>query len=290
MTTENGNKITHEEFRKMNSEDKILNVASGFVPPRGRPQEKILNELLDKIEEDTPTRTLTIMRYLKVAAAVVIILLSVKMIPGLLFAQQVKTPNAEQQEIILPDGSEVILNSASKLKWNKRNFTDKRYLTLTGEAFFDVQKGNEFVIETKNGEVEILGTQLNVFSRGNEFWVSCLRGRVLVRHKDREEVITPGEMVRLDEEELQKSTSQTIENTASWKEGILHFEETKLSTIFAELERQFDVKILFSGNEERKATIDFSNKNLQEALDVVCIPMELKYEVDNDKITISEKK
>jgi ferric-dicitrate binding protein FerR (iron transport regulator) len=290
MTTENGNKITHEEFRKMNSEDKILNVASGFVPPRGRPQEKILNELLDKIEEDTPTRTLTIMRYLKVAAAVVIILLSVKMIPGLLFAQQVKTANAEQQEIILPDGSEVILNSASKLKWNKRNFTDKRYLTLTGEAFFDVQKGNEFVIETKNGEVEILGTQLNVFSRGNEFWVSCLRGRVLVRHKDREEVITPGEMVRLDEEELQKSTSQTIENTASWKEGILHFEETKLSTIFAELERQFDVKILFSGNEERKATIDFSNKNLQEALDVVCIPMELKYEVDNDKITISEKK
>ncbi|WP_319227001.1 FecR domain-containing protein [Draconibacterium orientale] len=290
MTTENGNKITHEEFKKMNSEDKILNVASGFVPPSGRPQENILNELLDSIEEDTPTRTLTIMSYLKVAAAVVIILLSVKMIPGLLFAQQVKTANAEQQEIILPDGSEVILNSASKLKWNKRNFTDKRYLTLTGEAFFDVQKGNEFVIETKNGEVEILGTQLNVFSRSNEFWVSCLRGRVLVRYKDREEVITPGEMVRLDEEELHKSTSQTIENTASWKEGILHFEETKLSTIFAELERQFDVKILFSGNEERKATIDFSNKNLQEALDVVCIPMELKYEVDNDKITISEKK
>lgn len=290
MTTENGNKITHEEFKKMNSEDKILNVASGFVPPSGRPQENILNELLDSIEEDTPTRTLPIMRYLKVAAAVVIILLSVKMIPGLLFAQQVKTANAEQQEIILPDGSEVILNSASKLKWNKRNFTDKRYLTLTGEAFFDVQKGNEFVIETKNGEVEILGTQLNVFSRSNEFWVSCLRGRVLVRYKDREEVITPGEMVRLDEEELHKSTSQTIENTASWKEGILHFEETKLSTIFAELERQFDVKILFSGNEERKATIDFSNKNLQEALDVVCIPMELKYEVDNDKITISEKK
>ncbi|WP_321996410.1 FecR domain-containing protein [Draconibacterium orientale] len=290
MTTENRNKITHEEFKKMNSEDKILNVASGFVPPSGRPQENILNELLDSIEEDTPTRTLTIMSYLKVAAAVVIILLSVKMIPGLLFAQQVKTANAEQQEIILPDGSEVILNSASKLKWNKRNFTDKRYLTLTGEAFFDVQKGNEFVIETKNGEVEILGTQLNVFSRSNEFWVSCLRGRVLVRYKDREEVITPGEMVRLDEEELHKSTSQTIENTASWKEGILHFEETKLSTIFAELERQFDVKILFSGNEERKATIDFSNKNLQEALDVVCIPMELKYEVDNDKITISEKK
>lgn len=290
MTASKGNKITHEEFGKMSSEDKILNVASGFVPPKGRPQEDILNELLDKMEEDSPTRSFPIIRYLQVAAAVAIMLLSVKVVPGLLFARQVKTANAEQQEITLPDGSEVILNSASKLKWNKRNFTDKRYLMLTGEAFFDVQKGNEFVIETKNGEVEILGTQLNVFSRGNEFWVSCLIGKVRVRHKDREEIITPGEMVRLNKEELQKSTSETIENTASWKEGILHFEETKLSTIFAELERQFDVTIFFDGNEERKATIDFSNKNLQEALDVVCIPMELKYEVDNDKITISEKK
>ncbi|WP_163324740.1 FecR family protein [Draconibacterium mangrovi] len=290
MTTNNGNKITQEEFGKMSSEDKILNVASGFVPPKGRPQDDILNELLDKMEEDSPTRTLPIIRYLQVAAAVAIILLTVRVVPGLLFAQQVKTANAEQQEITLPDGSEVILNSASKLKWNKRNFTDKRYLTLTGEAFFDVQKGNEFVIETKNGEVEILGTQLNVFSRGNEFWVSCLRGKVRVRHQDSEQIITPGEMVRLDDEELQKTTSETIENTASWKEGILHFEETKLSTIFAELERQFDVTIFFDGNEERKATIDFSNKDLQEALDVVCIPMELKYEVDNDKITISEKK
>ncbi len=290
MTTENGNKITHEEFKKMSSEDKILNVAGGFVPPKGRPQEDILNELLDKMEDDSPTRTFPIIRYLQVAAAVAIILLAVRVVPGLLFAQQVRTANAEQQEITLPDGSEVILNSASKLKWNKRNFTDKRYLTLTGEAFFDVQKGNEFVIETKNGEVEILGTQLNVFSRDNEFWVSCLRGKVRVRHRDREEIITPGEMVRLDDEELQKTTSETIENTASWKEGILHFEETKLSTIFAELERQFDVTIFFEGNEERKATIDFSNNDLQEALDVVCIPMELKYEVDNDKITISEKK
>nr|WP_319267162.1 FecR domain-containing protein [uncultured Draconibacterium sp.] len=290
MTTNNGNKITQEEFGKMSSEDKILNVASGFVPPKGRPQEDILNELLDKMEEDTPTRTLPIIRYLQVAAAVAIILLTVRVVPGLLFAQQVRTANAEQQEITLPDGSEVILNSASKLKWNKRNFTDKRYLTLTGEAFFDVQKGNEFVIDTKNGEVEILGTQLNVFSRDNEFWVSCLRGKVRVRHNDQQEIITPGEMVRLSKEQLQKSTSETIENTASWKEGILHFEETKLSTIFAELERQFDVKVIFDGNEERKATIDFSNKNLLEALDVVCIPMELKYEVDNDKITISEKK
>ncbi|MDX8339802.1 FecR domain-containing protein [Draconibacterium sp. IB214405] len=290
MSTDNGNKITHEEFRKMDSEEQILNVAGSFVPPAGRPQQDILNDILNNIEEKEPTRTLPIIRYMKVAAAVALILLSVKVVPGLLSAKQVRTSFAEQQEITLPDGSEVVLNAGSKLKWNKRKFNKQRYLTLTGEAFFDVEKGNEFVISTKNGDVEILGTQLNVFSRNNEFWVSCLEGKVLVRHQNQEQIITPGQMVRLNEEELQKSTSETIENTTSWKEGILHFEETKLSTIFAELERQFDVKVSFDGNDERRATLDFSNKNLQEALDVVCIPMELEYDVNNNKITITEKK
>ena len=68
------------------------------------------------------------------------------------------------------------------------------------------------------------------------------------------------------------------------------FEDTPLNTIFDELERQFNVSIKIEGDASRLATIDFSNENLNEALDVVCIPMELNYEIKNNKkITISEK-
>ncbi|WP_297087352.1 FecR family protein [uncultured Draconibacterium sp.] len=289
MIAKNGNKISHDEFKKMTSEDKILNVASGFDTPKGRPQQNILNEIINEADEKVPTRTIGLIRYFQIAAAIAILLLGIRVVPGILSAQQIKTANAEQQEISLPDGSEVFLNADSKLKWNRRKFAEERNLTLSGEAFIDVVKGDDFVIETKLGRVEILGTQLNVYSRNNVFWVSCLRGKVLVKSNSQQQIITPGEMVQLNDGILMKSTSEKIENTASWKEGIFHFEETKLSTIFAELERQFDISVSFKGNGERKATIDFSNKNLKEALDVVCIPMELKYEVENQKIIISEK-
>jgi ferric-dicitrate binding protein FerR (iron transport regulator) len=290
MQNNSENNITSKEFAEMNSEDKILKMASGFVPPKGRQQKEILDAVLTKIEGNTPSRKIGFIRYLQAAAAVLILLALIKVIPNIISAQQVKTKFAEQNEIVLPDGSDVVLNADSKIEWNKKKFINKRYLSLYGEAYFDVKKGAEFIIETKNGKVEILGTQLNVFSRGDDFWVSCISGKVRVSSNQQQQIIYPGEWVKLNDSELVKSKSESILSTALWKEGVCHFEQTKLNAIFAELERQFDIKIQFTGDGERKATIDFSNRNLQEALDVVCIPMELNYEVTNKKkVIITEK-
>jgi ferric-dicitrate binding protein FerR (iron transport regulator) len=282
------NNITPQEFNSMNSEDKILQMASGLIPPKGKPQNEVLDSLLNKIETTTPTRTIHLKKYIQAVAAIILLLIGIKIVPTMLSAQQLKTSMAQQSEVILPDGTQVTLNADSKLKWNKNKFNDERSLTLSGEAYFDVKKGNNFRIKTKNGSVEILGTQLNVFSRENEFWVSCISGRVRVTANNKQQTITPGEWVRLDNSDLVKFTSESIEKTSMWRNGVCHFEETKLNAIFAELERQFDVSIQFEGNAERKVTIDFSIENLTEALDVLCIPMGLSYEIKNRKIYISE--
>ncbi|MCY1722878.1 FecR domain-containing protein [Prolixibacteraceae bacterium Z1-6] len=289
MQNNSENNMTPEEFRKMNSEEKILKMASGLVLPKGKPQNEVLDSLLNKIEDSSPTRKINLSRYFQAAAAVIILLVAFKVVPNMLSAQQLKTANAQQAELTLPDGTEVVLNADSKIKWNKKKFNNARYLQLEGEAFFKVKKGDQFVIKTNNGTVEILGTQLNVFSRNEKFWVSCITGRVRVSANNMQQIITPGEWVQLNDSGLEKSESESIENTIMWKNGISHFEETQLDAIFAELERQFDVSIQFEGNGERKATIDFSNDDLTEALDVVCIPMELNYEIKNKKINISEK-
>jgi len=289
MQNNSENNMTPEEFKEMNSEEKILQIASGLVPPEGKPQSEVLDSLLGKIEEKTPTRTIQLKRYIQAAAAIVILLIGIKAIPSIFAVQHLKTTYAEQAQLTLPDGSEVALNADSKIKWNKKNFNEKRYLTLSGEAFFNVKKGDQFIIKTKNGMVEILGTQLNVFSRNKKFWVSCISGKVRVSANNQQQIITPGEWIELNETGLTKSESESIENTSMWKDGIFHFEDTQLDAIFAELERQFNVTIRFDGNGERKATVDFSNEDLNEALDIVCIPMELNYEIKNRKINISEK-
>lgn len=284
------NNITPTEFNKMSSEEKIMKMASGLIPPSGKPENEALELLLNKMEQSSPTKAFRLKRFFQAAAAIVIILLSVYSANSYLSKEIVKTKFAEQTDIKLPDGTQVALNADSKLVWNDKRFNQKRQLTLKGEAFFDVKKGDKFIIKTKNGTVEILGTQLNVFSRNNNFWVSCISGKVRVLANNEQHIITPGEFVKLTTKGLQKSNSETIENTISWKDGIFHFEDTPLHAIFSELERQFNVSIKIEGDASRLATIDFSNKNLNEALDIVCIPMELNYEFNNKKIIISEKK
>lgn len=278
------------ELNKMNSEEKIMKMASGLVPPSGKPESEVLGLLLDKIELSSPTKTFSLKRFFQAAAAIIIILLSVYSVNTYFINESEITRLAEKSKITLPDETKVTLNADSKLVWNDKKFIKKRQLTLQGEAYFDVKKGDKFIIKTKNGTVEILGTQLNIFSRENIFWVSCISGKIRISANNQQQIITRGELVKLTTKGLIKSISKTIENTTSWKDGMFHFEETPLNTIFDELERQFDVSIKIEGDANRLATIDFSNKNLKEALDVVCIPMELNYEIKNNKkITISEK-
>src|SRR5690606_10369715 len=74
------------------------------------------------------------------------------------------TGRGENTEIILPDGSTVLLNADSRLSWN-RDFTDSlREIHLTGEAFFEVVRDTlrPFVVHTGDMDVTVLGTTFNV--------------------------------------------------------------------------------------------------------------------------------
>lgn len=290
MKDESKNKFTPAEFNKMSSEEKILKMANGLIPPSGKPESEVLDSLLNKIEQSSSTKSFQLKRFFQAAAAIVILLLSIYSVNYYFSNKIVKTQFAEQAEITLPDGTEVTLNAGSKLAWNDKKFTKKRQLTLNGEAYFNVKKGDEFIIKTNLGRVEILGTQLNVFSRDNTFWVSCVSGKVRVLANSKQQIILPGDIVELTANGLIKTNKNDIEQTISWKQGVFYFEDKPLISIFAELERQFDVSIQYEKLEDRLITVSFSNNKLSEALDIVCIPMGLNYEVDNNqKVRIYKK-
>ncbi|MFV0592474.1 MAG: FecR family protein [Draconibacterium sp.] len=281
-------KITSAEFHKMDTEEKILKAMDGFGTPEGMGTEEALEALFKKADARKPAKFIRLSRYLQAAAAVVVLLLGFYTVNNVFSHDKVKTAFAEQTKFSLPDGTQVALNAGSKITWSEKNFPDHRSLKLNGEAYFNVKKGSRFSIHTKNGTVEILGTQLNVFSRNNEFWVSCISGKVKVSSANKTQIIRPGEMAELTPSGLVKTSENNIERTISWQNGVFYFEDQPLVSIFDALERQFDVNVSFNGNNVRSMTVTFSNKSLQEALDVICIPMGLKYEIKNNKVHIFE--
>ena len=195
---------------------------------------------------------------------------------------------AETTSITLPDQSTVNLNATSSLSFDENNFSKDRKLKLDGEAFFSVEKGQRFMVETKNGTVEVLGTSFNVFSRENFFEVECKSGKVKVVNKSGQSIVlNPNETCKQTGSQLQKTLTKVKES--DWTKGIYHFEEMPLSEVISELERQFKVAVVMTADvENKKYTGSFEKKNLKDALHAITWPLGLAYTID-DNLTNNKK-
>ncbi|MEM1321192.1 MAG: FecR domain-containing protein [Bacteroidota bacterium] len=197
----------------------------------------------------------------------------------------IQVAQGERQEGQLPDRSTFVLNAESRLRYQPKVWPEKRHLQLQGEAFFRVEKGSRFTVRTKNGAVEVLGTQFNVWSRGETLEVTCRSGRVAVRSKDARvmEELTPGKALRLVRGQLQDRWTVPEGQQSNWVEGNSRFEKVPLARVLEELERHFKVRIDRGQVDVQEiVTCNFSHKSLESALATSLKFMEIDYEIRKD--------
>ncbi len=195
-----------------------------------------------------------------------------------------RTEISETINITLPDQSIVNLNASSSLSYDKANFSKERVLQLDGEAFFNVEKGQKFIVKTKNGSVEVLGTSFNVFSRNNFFQVECKSGEVKVVDASGQSAVllTPDETCKLSGKKLVKKATRMKES--EWVKGIYHFENIPLLQVIEELERQFKVSIVMTAEVQNKMyTGTFEKNNLTDALRTITSPLGLTHTIEASK-------
>ncbi len=283
--------LSKAHFDRLSTDEKVDLFVEGYRVPQKRSKAETLEILRTKLDQkstEKPIRNLRI--YWSAAASIVLIALLTTVYFYQSTPNQIIATKGQHLEYTLPDGSNVIINADSKISFSESGFAKQRTLNLEGEAFFSVQKGKPFVVKTLTGTVEVLGTTLNVFSRDNKLSVSCLTGKVKVTSNGQSVIIEPGEKADLVSGILQKSTNIQTDQMAGWRSGEFHFDNVPLISIFEEIERQFNVEIATKGLENRFFTGSFSNKNLNEVLETVCLPMHLDYEIKNgNKIKIVPK-
>ena len=205
--------------------------------------------------------------------------------------QMFETPWGEQYTQLLPDQSAVRLNADSRIRYDAHSWQQERVIQLEGEAFFSVEKGNRFQVQTENGTVEVLGTQFNVNTR-NGLEVECLEGKVRVNAENGNSVVLEAlEGARITPNASTWETYETTsEKIASWQQGMFMYEGTALRNVFDEFERQFGIKVeLEASIGERKYFGFFSSNNRDSALYSICWPMQLEAEIEADKIVVRQK-
>jgi len=186
----------------------------------------------------------------------------------------------------LPDGSEVMLNTNSSISYDK-DFLEDRTLTLKGEAFYKVAKGSTFTVRTDAGEVQVLGTSFNVFAREHMLTVSCKTGKVNVTTNGQSQLLLSGDRASLEEGKLNKSEVQ-LSTINSWVYGDNAFEDSKMQEVVSSLVHKYKLtlKVDYPSLDKMYFTGSFVNNDLDKALEMVFLPMNIKYSLKNNTVLI----
>lgn len=200
-----------------------------------------------------------------------------------------ETQIAQLENIVLPDNSKVTLNAKSTLTYNKVLFSLQRKLNLTGEAFFEVEKGSNFTVQSTHGTVQVLGTKFNVISRNEYFETTCFEGKVSVSKSDNKDILSSGQQVRYIKESKENNTVITSAiSSPKWLEGISEYKSTPIQYVLENLEAHFDVAFDLTKLENKEALFSgqFPHNNLDEALENVLLPMGIRYTKEADTIVL----
>lgn len=225
------------------------------------------------------------------AVAAVIVLLVGTYVSLQLFtatATVVTTDIAQQQSVTLPDLSEVILNANSQLSFHPERWEENRSVTLAGEAFFKVEKGQSFKVQTSQGSISVLGTQFNVKTRPEVFSVQTYEGLVGVSHPNYEGELAKGEGMRIIENTLHMAPVSSTIQVPTWTKKNSTFESVPFYMVLKELERQYEVRIVADTIETQKLfTGNFIHTDIHQALKMITLPMQLTYTIDGTLITLT---
>jgi len=266
---------------------KIAKATSEFSAPPVE-NEQSFERLESKLKRSRKVRTgRTRFLFTKIAAALVILIVGYYFFTS--GTTTYVTDVAEKETIVLPDASEVTMNALSELSFKKKTWNEERTLSLKGEAFFKVDKGQKFSVQTPNGVVTVLGTQFNVFVRNNRLDIKCFEGLVSVSYGDTLMKVPAGTQIEIaNRNNIQSSSIEAI--SPNWISNESTFENVSLSLVLEELQRQYPIQITAQNMVDKKFTGSFTHNNLDVALRSICDPLQVDFTIKGEEVTLHAKK
>lgn len=200
----------------------------------------------------------------------------------------VRTNMGEHSQVVLPDGTEVILNSCSEIHYSQAD--GKRQVSLSGEAYFSVAKDEEhpFVVNMDEVEVTCLGTAYDVrnYQDETECSVVLTEGKVRVSSSDADLTMEPNSRVVYDR--VAGAMSKHMVNAADytcWMNGMIRYNDQTLEDITRQLARDFHINIIITSDEIRheRFTGFLGNCSFRNVLDILTITSDMAYHIDENR-------
>ncbi len=251
--------------------------------------------------------------------------------PALQSVNKIVVPLGSKAWFSLSDGTFVTLNAGSTLNVSNGYGINNRIVRLDGEGYFNIAKdtNNPFVVQTPFLNVRALGTEFNVkaYSVDKTIETTLVSGSLQIEpvkevNQGRITVLKPNQKVTFFKEDFVFTDEQgdkeneipartvsvkkirtvaparlikediDVNPVTSWKENRWIFEQQSLAQIAVDLERKFDVRIIFES--EKLKSYRFTGTILAEPIEQVLIALSMtapiNYNVRGRVVTLSENK
>ncbi|MEO6964176.1 MAG: FecR family protein [Puia sp.] len=233
-------------------------------------------------------------------------------------AGEIITKNGSKTKFLLPDGTSVWLNAGSRLNYDSTYGNTIREVSLSGEAFFDVQKNatKPFIIHAGKLNIKVLGTAFNVKSYEGEKTIetSLIRGSVEVTFNDlssgkiilkaNQKLVVRNDAFKPRHQQNHESPRQTEpvvtiahlshlggDSTpveTAWIDNRLIFNDESFLDLAKKMERWYGVEIDFNSPKADSLhfTGIFSRETVEQALNALRFSAPFTYSIQNNQIHI----
>lgn len=243
----------------------------------------------------------------KVAAAILLLLCAgLAYYAGFLSMQKTKeagtvayihreTPFGKKEKFHLPDGTFMVLNAGSSVKYPAYFSDTLRQIEVTGEAFLEVASDTlrPFKVKTDDLVTKALGTAFNVRNFDESVEIALVEGKVQVSRiidntTDANIILLPGEKAIFNEHKNLVKTYFNPEKVTAWKEGILLLESASEQETIQALEQWYGVNISVQGQATRpwQYSGTFDNKSLEYVLKSMGYTMNFTFWIEDTEVTI----
>lgn len=169
--------------------------------------------------------------------------------------KEIVSPGGKVTQLILADGTKVILNANSKLTYPDLFNGEQRNVTLEGEGYFDVAHNvaKPFVVHTAKMDIQVLGTKFNInaYADLSEVKATLVEGKVKVSIPNSQQnnandsfYLIPNEQLTINVEtgDIAKKQVNAAESS-SWLSGGMVFNSTLLDDALKQIARKYNVEI-----------------------------------------------
>jgi transmembrane sensor len=205
----------------------------------------------------------------------------------------IATPRGGQWPgIVLPDGTRVILDAASSIRYPTQFTGAERLVELSGQAYFEVahMEKQPFKIKAGGIVIEDIGTAFNVEAYPDESMIrtALVEGSVKVITAEQAKTLVPGDLAAVKYGSTHIDIKKAVmEEVTAWKNGQVSFNGKTVEEIMRQVSRWYDVDVVYEGvKPDRKFSGSISrNVQLKDLLNVLKF-QDLHIETEGNRLIV----